>query len=487
MTQATIPAPRTDPADARGRGRPLRRESRPPTCATPCSTRRSGGSSPRRPRAASCGSPTRTGTAASTAIVEALADRLSPRILEQPAALDPVARELEQYFAGRRTRVRPPARLVARARRSRAASCAPRSASPTAQVATYGDVAERAGSPGGSRAAGNALGSNPMPIVVPCHRVVRSRRRAGRLHRRARAQGAAARHRARGRARPLGAGGGPGKAAALGSRPMAGPRAQNVVDIDDPDDPGTVWRFDMRFMRSNYHCIWGQGCRSVRGDGSSQGCCSHGVYVEGGDWDEADRGEAAEVDAARPAADAGGVAEPRRRRQARRLGPRARARQRPHARAPRRLHLLQRRHPPQRPRLRAAPGRAAAAARTRATGSRAPAGRCRCTSSTTRTLSAGRSAPCAAATGARPARSTGGARRRRSPTPPTGRSGRRWSRSCAAPAATASTSGSPAPAAPPADRRASPCRAAGTACAGTRPTCRRSSASAARRACARSA
>ena len=77
------------------------------------------------------------------------------------------------------------------------------------------------------------------------------------------------------------------------------PRAdrQRAVDIDDPDDPGTVWRFDLRFMRSNYHCIWGQGCRSVRGDDSSQGCCSHGVYVEGSDWDASDRGEAAEVDA----------------------------------------------------------------------------------------------------------------------------------------------------------------------------------------------
>jgi len=77
------------------------------------------------------------------------------------------------------------------------------------------------------------------------------------------------------------------------------PRAdrQRTIDIDDPDDPGTVWRFDLRFMRSNYHCIWGQGCRSVRGDDSSQGCCSHGVYVEGGDWDASERGEAAEVDA----------------------------------------------------------------------------------------------------------------------------------------------------------------------------------------------
>ncbi len=45
---------------------------------------------------------------------------------------------------------------------------------PYGQVDTYAQVAAAAGSPDGSRAAGNALGSNPMPIVVPCHRVVRS-------------------------------------------------------------------------------------------------------------------------------------------------------------------------------------------------------------------------------------------------------------------------------------------------------------------------
>jgi methylated-DNA-[protein]-cysteine S-methyltransferase len=41
-------------------------------------------------------------------------------------------------------------------------------------VATYGEVAREIGSPGAARATGNALGSNPMPIVVPCHRVVAS-------------------------------------------------------------------------------------------------------------------------------------------------------------------------------------------------------------------------------------------------------------------------------------------------------------------------
>jgi methylated-DNA-[protein]-cysteine S-methyltransferase len=45
---------------------------------------------------------------------------------------------------------------------------------PFGSVATYRDMATRAGSPGAVRAAGNALGANPVPIVVPCHRVVRT-------------------------------------------------------------------------------------------------------------------------------------------------------------------------------------------------------------------------------------------------------------------------------------------------------------------------
>jgi methylated-DNA-[protein]-cysteine S-methyltransferase len=45
---------------------------------------------------------------------------------------------------------------------------------PFGSVSTYGDVAKRAGSPRAARAAGNALHDNPIPIVVPCHRVVPS-------------------------------------------------------------------------------------------------------------------------------------------------------------------------------------------------------------------------------------------------------------------------------------------------------------------------
>jgi methylated-DNA-[protein]-cysteine S-methyltransferase len=106
------------------------------------------------------------------ATLERLAARVSPRILEAPRRLDPVRRELEEYFSGRRRRfelaldwslVGPFARRVLGAT----------AAIPYGGKLTYSEVAGRAGSPRGSRAAGNALGSNPIPIVIPCHRVLR--------------------------------------------------------------------------------------------------------------------------------------------------------------------------------------------------------------------------------------------------------------------------------------------------------------------------
>jgi methylated-DNA-[protein]-cysteine S-methyltransferase len=107
------------------------------------------------------------------AVLERLAARISPRIVEAPAPPDPLRRELEEYFAGRRRRfelaldwtlVGPFGRRVLRAA----------SAIPYGDVLSYTQIAAEAGSPRGSRAAGNALGSNPIPIVVPCHRVLRS-------------------------------------------------------------------------------------------------------------------------------------------------------------------------------------------------------------------------------------------------------------------------------------------------------------------------
>lgn len=102
-----------------------------------------------------------------------LAARVSPRILEAPERLDEVRREIDEYFAGRRRRFDLPidwaltSGFVRKVLRATARI-------PFGEVASYGEIAGKAGSPKASRAAGNALGSNPIPIVVPCHRVLRT-------------------------------------------------------------------------------------------------------------------------------------------------------------------------------------------------------------------------------------------------------------------------------------------------------------------------
>jgi methylated-DNA-[protein]-cysteine S-methyltransferase len=102
-----------------------------------------------------------------------VASLLSPRILEAPRRLDTVRRELDAYFTGSLQEfdldldwslVGPFARRVLR-RTARI---------PYGSVASYGDVAAGIGTPRAARAVGNALGSNPIPVVVPCHRVVRT-------------------------------------------------------------------------------------------------------------------------------------------------------------------------------------------------------------------------------------------------------------------------------------------------------------------------
>jgi methylated-DNA-[protein]-cysteine S-methyltransferase len=106
-------------------------------------------------------------------VLEALASRISPRVLAAPARLDGTRRELEEYFTGGRTDfdVALDRRLMGPfAGRVLAAT----SEIPYGRTSTYAAVAARAGSPQAYRAAGNALGSNPLPIVVPCHRVLAS-------------------------------------------------------------------------------------------------------------------------------------------------------------------------------------------------------------------------------------------------------------------------------------------------------------------------
>ena len=105
--------------------------------------------------------------------LEELASEVSPRILESPGVTDPIRRELEEYFEGKRRRfsVRVDLSPVHGFRRKVLEHTA---RIPYGSVSTYTVVAAKAGSPRGMRAAGNALGSNPVPIVVPCHRVLRT-------------------------------------------------------------------------------------------------------------------------------------------------------------------------------------------------------------------------------------------------------------------------------------------------------------------------
>jgi methylated-DNA-[protein]-cysteine S-methyltransferase len=106
-------------------------------------------------------------------VLEHLARRVSPRIVEAPARLDDVRRELDEFFAGSRRGFDVPidwALTTGFTQRVLQATWA----IPFGAVATYRDVATEAGSPKAVRAAGNALSSNPIPIVVPCHRVLRT-------------------------------------------------------------------------------------------------------------------------------------------------------------------------------------------------------------------------------------------------------------------------------------------------------------------------
>jgi methylated-DNA-[protein]-cysteine S-methyltransferase len=106
-------------------------------------------------------------------VIDELARKLSPRILEAPARLDGVRRELDEYFEGRRTGFDVPIDW-ALTRGFTSAVLRATARIRFGQTSTYAEVATRAGSPRAVRAAGNALGSNPLPVVVPCHRVLRT-------------------------------------------------------------------------------------------------------------------------------------------------------------------------------------------------------------------------------------------------------------------------------------------------------------------------
>ena len=112
------------------------------------------------------------------AVLTALATSISPRVLAAPRRLDAVARELDEYFAGRRRQfdVALDLRLAAGFRR---AVLDQLRVIGYGRTESYATVAAAAGSPRAVRAVGTACATNPLPVVVPCHRVGRSDGKAG--------------------------------------------------------------------------------------------------------------------------------------------------------------------------------------------------------------------------------------------------------------------------------------------------------------------
>lgn len=106
-------------------------------------------------------------------VLAALADRISPRLLEHPARLDAVARQLDNYFEGaRRTFDLPIDWRLSDGFRNIVLRHLPEI--DYGHTASYAAVAELSGRPKAVRAVGTACATNPLPVVIPCHRVVRS-------------------------------------------------------------------------------------------------------------------------------------------------------------------------------------------------------------------------------------------------------------------------------------------------------------------------
>ena len=116
----------------------------------------------------------RVGLSVEDAVLEDLAERVSPRVIEHPAGVDVIRRQLDEYFDGRRTEfdLAIDWRLSNGFRRT----VLERLLADVhfGEVVSYLDLARAVGSPKASRAVGTAMATNPVPIVVPCHRVLRT-------------------------------------------------------------------------------------------------------------------------------------------------------------------------------------------------------------------------------------------------------------------------------------------------------------------------
>lgn len=112
-------------------------------------------------------------------VLMTLATKLSPRILQAPKRLDTVARELDQYFTGQRTTFDVPLDTsLSKGFRHQVQLHLPSIS--YGHTLSYSEVAELVGNPRAVRAVGTACATNPLPIVLPCHRVLRADGTVGR-------------------------------------------------------------------------------------------------------------------------------------------------------------------------------------------------------------------------------------------------------------------------------------------------------------------
>jgi methylated-DNA-[protein]-cysteine S-methyltransferase len=106
-------------------------------------------------------------------VLETLTRQVSPRVLRAPKRLDMAARELDEYFGKKRRVFDLPLDLsLSRGFRQLVQRHLPEIG--YGQTRTYGQVAQLVGSPRAVRAVGTACATNPLPVVVPCHRVLRA-------------------------------------------------------------------------------------------------------------------------------------------------------------------------------------------------------------------------------------------------------------------------------------------------------------------------
>lgn len=116
--------------------------------------------------------PRRDSEAAAEARVTILAEARGARAVRDPDRLGPVRTELAEYFAGDRREFTIPVDWSGSDGYTRVVLRALYESVPYGRVTSYGELAARTGVPGGARAVGQVMGANPVPIVVPCHRVL---------------------------------------------------------------------------------------------------------------------------------------------------------------------------------------------------------------------------------------------------------------------------------------------------------------------------